>query len=213
MGKLRLIFLTLGLLVIVSACAPNNKRLPYYFPLVETEIEKQSNLPGDYKVLPDFRFINQDGDSIGKAEVEGKIIIADFVFTSCPGICPTLTSNMTQIQEAFLKDDQVQILSFSVDPTYDTPEVLSTYVDKYDIDTDRWMLLTGDREKMYDLIQNGFRLSAYEDSLAPGGIFHDQRFVLLDGGFHFRGYYYGTEQEEIDRLKQDIGFLKREMYE
>ncbi len=193
----------------VSACEPNEKRLPYYYPIVEGEI--QSNLPGDYEVLPDFRLVNQNGDSIGKEDIKGKVIVADFVFTSCPGICPTLTSHMTQIQEAFLKDDKVQILSFSVDPSYDTPEVLRAYVEKYEIDTDRWMLLTGEKEKMYDLIQNGFRLSAYEDSLAPGGIYHDQRFVLLDGSFHFRGYYFGTKQEDLDQLKEDISFLKKEM--
>lgn len=211
MSKLKLIFLTIGIIVIVGACAPNNKRLPYYFPIVESET--QSNLPGDYQTVPDFKFINQNGDSVEKKDFTGKVIVADFVFTSCPGICPTLTSNMTQIQKAYLKDDKVQILSFSVDPTYDTPEVLRAYVDKYDISTDRWMLLTGDKEKMYDLIQHGFRLSAYEDSLAPGGIFHDQRFVLLDGSFHFRGYYFGTQQEELNRLIEDVGHLKGEMYE
>jgi len=211
MSKLKLVLLALGIAALVLSCAPNNKRLPYYFPIVEAET--QSNLPGDYQTVPDFKFINQSGDSIGKEDIAGKVIVADFVFTSCPGICPTLTSNMTQIQEAYLNDAQVQILSFSVDPTYDTPEVLSRYVDKYDINTDRWMLLTGDKEKMYDLIQNGFRLSAYEDSLAPGGIFHDQRFVLLDGSFHFRGYYFGTQEEELDRLIEDIGYLKKEMYE
>lgn len=211
MRRLKLILFGLGIVAFVFSCAPNNKRLPYYFPIVEAET--QSNLPGDYQTVPDFRFINQSGDSIRKEDFAGKVIVADFVFTSCPGICPTLTSHMTQIQEAYLKDENVQILSFSVDPTYDTPEVLTRYVDKFDIDTDQWMLLTGDKEKMYDLIQNGFRLSAYEDSLAPGGIFHDQRFVLLDGGFHFRGYYFGTDQEDLDKLIKDIGHLKSEMYD
>jgi len=196
----------IGLLI---SCEPNNKRLPYYFPIVEGE--NQSNLPGDYQVVPDFSFINQAGDSVFRDDFAGKVIVTDFIFTSCPGICPTLTTHMGKVQEAYKKDNDVQILSFSVDPTYDTPEVLRAYVDKYDIDNKRWMLLTGNKEKMYDLIQNGFRLSAYEDSLAPGGIFHDQRFVLLDGGFHFRGFYFGNEEENVDQLIKDIAFLKEEM--
>lgn len=199
------VLLSLGLWV---ACQQESPQMPYYFPITEENGSEIDTL--GYEQLPDFRFANQNGDTVGLEDFQGKIVVADFIFTSCPGICPGLTMNMKRVQKAIANMEDVQILSFSVDPDYDTPEVLRAYVERYDIDEGSWMLLTGDKAEMYDLIQQGFRLTAMEDSTAPGGIFHDQRFALLDGEAYFRGYYFGTEEDEIDRLINDIKRLVAE---
>lgn len=181
--------------------------LPYYG-------EKEVNGPGDttYYQVPAFTFIDAYGNTVSDASTEGKIIVADFFFTKCTSICPIMTRQMQQLQ--FKLDDpayeDVLFLSHTVDPANDTLEVLRKYARKWQADSTRWKFVTGDAAAIYRQGNNGYLLSALEDSTAAEQFVHDERFVLVDKRRHIRGFYDGTSTEEVDRLLTDLKMLKKE---
>ena len=129
----------------------------------------------------------------------GKVWVADFIFTTCNMACPVMTGNMNLVHKAFKENDDVRIVSISVYPEYDTPEVLTEYASRYNANTDRWHFLTGSEELVQDIIKNGFKIGDYEDI-----IFHSEKFALVDQQGQIRGYYNGMKTEEITQLKTDI---------
>ncbi len=160
--------------------------------------------------IPAFRFTDQDGNTFTEKDVEGKIYVADFIFTTCPSICPIMTGNLLKVQEEFKGDERVMIVSHSIDPEYDTPSVLKKYAEEKGADTRIWKFLTGDRETIYSLCENEYMAFAKKDKNAPGGYIHSGFFVLIDGNRHIRGAYDGTEEGKTEELIRDMKILLNE---
>lgn len=167
--------------------------------------EPRLPIEGEIRV-PEFRLTNQHGEPFGSAELRGRVWIADFVFTRCQGPCPMMSYRMKQLQERL--PPEILLVSFSVDPVHDTPEVLREYARRYDAVEGRWWFLTGGKEEIHKLSMEGFKLAAGEEFEQDTSlIIHDERFVLVDGDGRIRGYYMGTEPEEIARLRKDAPAL------
>ncbi len=186
---------------------------------------------GEKRRVPSFEMINQDSLSISDKDYLGKVYIVEFFFTRCPSICPIMTENLVALQEEFKRNDDFGIASFSITPDFDTPEVLKNYAEKHGVENLDWHLMTGDREKIYQLANEGFNISAAKNADAPGGFEHSGLFALIDKEGYIRSrtdgygnpiiYYRGAiteaegendhgEKEEISILKKDIKKLLEE---
>ena len=152
--------------------------------------------------IPSFEFTDSDGNLISQEELSGKVWVADFIFTTCTMACPVMTGNMNLIHKAFKNNDKVRIVSISVYPEYDTPEILKEYASRYNANTNRWHFLTGPEENVKLVIKNGFKMGDYEDI-----IFHSEKFALVDQNGNIRGYYNGIKTDDIKTLKKDIRVL------
>jgi cytochrome oxidase Cu insertion factor (SCO1/SenC/PrrC family) len=162
-----------------------------------------------YGTVPSFQLINQNGQPFGSAQLAGKIWIADFVYTTCPGPCPMISSRMSELQKPLEKTD-VHLVSFSVDPEKDTPQVLRGYADKLQADPKRWDFLTGMKSAIYKLSHDGFKLAVSDGSSEQGIPVHSTRMVLVDRRGDIRGYYDATEADAITKLVADASHLLRE---
>jgi protein SCO1/2 len=155
-----------------------------------------------YGSVPNFSLTDRDGNTITLQDLAGKVWIADFIFTNCAGTCPVITDQMHKLQEALPKE--ISMVSFTVDPSRDTPEVLAEYARKHNAQENRWFFLTGEKDTLYNLSVKGFKL-ALDDT---GGtevepITHSTRLVLVDQRGQIRGYYGGTDDEDMKRLSAD----------
>ncbi|MEL7006600.1 MAG: SCO family protein, partial [Bacteroidota bacterium] len=182
-------------------------QLPYYNEATFTPVwfDSQDEVPGDFHQIPSFSLLNQSGDLITEKDLEGKIFVTDFFFTTCPGICSRMTSNMLLIQEAFLEDEDVLLLSHSVTPEYDSVAILRSYAEIKGVVDSKWHLLTGDRREIYDLGRNQYFV---EEDLGleknPEDFIHTENFVLIDGSRHIRGIYNGLNKTAVNQLIADI---------
>jgi protein SCO1/2 len=163
-----------------------------------------------FGIVPPFQLIDQNNQPFGSAQLLGKIWIADFIYTTCPGPCPMISSRMSEMQKPLEKTD-VQLVSFSVDPEKDTPEVLRSYAEKLHARDERWKFLTGDRTTIYNLSQNGFKLAATND--ASGIPLHSSRLILVDRSGAIRGYYDATSPDAVTKVLADASHLHREQPE
>ena len=164
-----------------------------------------------YHTIADFSFINQEGDTVTNASVDGKVYVADFFFTTCPTICPIMKKEMLRVYEKFGDNQDFKILSHSIDPTHDTQEVLNDYAQKLGIENaETWSFLTGDQEKIYEIGQTSYLTTAMADQQEPGGFLHSGAFLLVDQQGHIRGVYDGTKSDQVDRLLADIPKLLSE---
>lgn len=161
-----------------------------------------------YGAVPSFQLVNQVGERFGSAQLLGKIWIADFIFTACPGPCPMISSRMSELQKPLGKTD-VHLVSFTVDPEKDTPEVLRGYAEKLHAQPKRWDFLTGPKSAIYDLSRNGFKLAA-SDSEEDGIPVHSTRMILVDRHGEIRGYYEATAPDAVTKLLADTSHLLRE---
>lgn len=165
---------------------------------------------------PNFQLTDQNGQTVSKADLAGKIYVVNFFFTSCPSICPIMTANMTKIHERFLHYDNLEILSLTVDPKRDTPLALKEYATSRKIDSPKWHFLTGEKDSLYAVAYK-FLSSAMEDGSAPGGFLHTEYFVLIDKEGKMRSrvddndnliaVYDGTNAAHINDLIDDIKIL------
>ena len=162
-----------------------------------------------YGTVPLFQLVNQNGQPFGSSQLTGKIWIADFVYTSCPGPCPMISSRMSELQKPLERTD-VHLVSFSVDPEKDTPEVLRGYAEKLQADPKRWDFLTGSKSMVYKLSHEGFKLAVSDGSDAEGIPVHSTRMVLVDRHGEIRGYYDATEADAVTKLLADASHLLRE---
>jgi protein SCO1/2 len=186
------------------------RRYFYDTVLVKMDKGKKVNDTVWHKVRP-FKLKNQFGKEVGLDDWGGKIIIADFFFTSCPSICPKLTRNMKKLQTAFKKTDSlVRFVSFTVDPVRDTVQALKAYGDKFGIDHDTWFMLTGDRNELYDIALNEFKASIASNGNIDTGFIHTDRFFLLDKERVVRGWYSGLDSVNLDKLIKDVVLLNME---
>ncbi len=162
-----------------------------------------------YGTVPAFQLVNQNGQPFGSAQLAGKIWIADFVYTTCPGPCPMISSRMSELQKPLEKSD-VHLVSFSVDPDKDTPQVLRGYAEKLQADPARWDFLTGPKSAIYKLSHDGFKLAVSDGSDEQGIPVHSTRMVLVDRHGQIRGYYDATEADAVTKLIADTNHLLRE---
>lgn len=165
---------------------------------------------GEHHIKP-FHLIDQDGDSVFLKDVAGKVVLADFFFTTCGSICPKMSTQMQRVQEAFKDDDRVLLLSHSVTPETDSVPVLKAYAQEYGVDHRRWRLLTGDRKQIYDLARTSYFAALDEGDGGPDDFVHTENFVLVDPQGRIRGFYDGTKAEEADRAIGDMRTLLKEM--
>jgi len=180
------------------------------FWLRQVQVNQLSNRPlPAYGSIPRFEFTNQDGQPFGSEQLAGKIWIADFIFTKCPGPCPIISTRMSELQKPLGKSD-VRLVSFSVDPENDTPEVLRTYAEKLRLQPRRWDFLTGSREAIYSLSRDGFKLGVSDGSEEEGVPVHSTRFVLVDRRGTIRGYYDALTADAVTKLLADTNHLLRE---
>ena len=168
------------------------------------ETDQEISLP-KLGTIPEFEFTDSEDNLISRNDLKGKVWVADFIFTTCTMACPVMTGNMNLIHKAYKDDDQVRIVSISVYPEYDTPEVLKEYASRYNANTDRWHFLTGPEQNVKDVIKNGFKMGDYEDI-----IFHSEKFALIDQNGNIRGYYNGMKSEDVKTLKKDITILLKQ---
>src|SRR5882724_2395647 len=162
-----------------------------------------------YGTVPAFQLVNQNGQPFGSAQLTGKIWIADFIYTTCPGPCPMISSRMSELQKPLEKTD-VHLVSFTVDPVKDTPQVLRGYAEKLQAEPGRWDFLTGPRSTIYNLSRNGFKLAVSDGSEEKGIPVHSTRMILVDRYGAIRGYYDAAEADAVTKLVADTTHLLRE---
>jgi protein SCO1/2 len=167
-----------------------------------------------YSAVPDFRLTADDGKPITLSDLKGKIWVAEFFFASCAGICLDMNRNMVRVQKAFADNPDVRIVSFTVDPQNDTPEILREYRKNFDAMDGKWVFVTGDKKAIYRLARHGFKVAAAEVKPQEEGgatdFIHSDRFILVDRKGRIRGYYNGTDKKQVDKLIADIRKLLRE---
>jgi protein SCO1/2 len=186
------------------------RRYFYDTVVVKKEKGKEVNDTVWHKVKP-FKLKNQFGKEVGLDDLNGKIIVANFFFTSCPSICPKLTRNMKRLQDAFKKTDTiVRFVSFTVDPERDSVERIKAYGDKFSIDHDTWWMLTGDRKVIYDVALNEFKASIASEGNIDTGFIHTEKFFLLDRDKVVRGWYNGLDSVNLGKLIKDVVLLNME---
>ena len=194
--------------IVCTACQQKSS-LPYYHTANFTPYwEGESKFSKDtlHTIAP-FEFTNQDGNVVTGSNYKNKIYVADFFFTICPGICPTLTSNLKKVAEAFKENPDVMFLSYSVTPDIDSVAQLKKYAQKHNLPAS-WNLVTGDKEEIYTLARQAYfaeREIGFQNSTKE--FLHTEHFILVDKEGHIRGIYNGTLELEAGRLIDDIQLL------
>lgn len=155
--------------------------------------------------IPEFELTDSRGLPTGLADLEGHVWVADFIFTTCAGPCPIMSTNLASVHREYGDEDDLRLVSVTVNPDYDTPEIMDAYAKHYGAETDRWHFLTGAYEDIQSLLMNGFKMGDLEDI-----VFHSTRFALVDREARIRGYYIGTEAEDMELLRKDLKRLLRE---
>jgi protein SCO1/2 len=158
-----------------------------------------------FGTVPAFELTAHTGEPFHSASLDGRVWVADFIYTNCTGPCPRMTTQMGLVQRAVRDLPDVKLVSFTVDPKRDTPEVLAAYAKRYGADAGRWWFVTGSIEKLHKLSLDAFRLGNVDGSLD-----HSTRFVLVDRMSRVRGYYLTSEEDAVSRVTADIRRLVKE---
>ncbi len=200
-------------LLAFTACKNNQtKVLPVYGdrqPITKTVDGKQVT-DTVYATIPPFSFVDQERQTITEKNLDGKIYVADFFFTSCPSICPTMQRNMLTVAKAYAGKADFKLVSFTIDPRHDTIPVLKTYAEKLGAKPDQWYFLLGKKEDVYQLAEKNYLVSVSEDKQAAGGFVHQGWLVLVDKKGRVRGAYDGTDKKQVDQLIVDVKVLMDE---
>lgn len=188
------------------------KSAKHHVDALEIYGPKELNEKGDtiYHTIPDFEFVNQYGKKISKKDFKEKIFVADFIFTTCQGICPKMSDQMTRVQEKVKDMEDVLLLSHTVDPEHDSVPVLFDYAGKVGAKEGKWHLVTGDKKELYDIARKGYLVTAMEGDGGPDDFIHSEKFLLVDKQGRIRGFYDGTDPKEVKRLLDEIKVLKFE---
>lgn len=174
-----------------------------------SQMQALENL-NDFGTVPNFSLVERSGERVTLADLRGKVWLADFIYTSCTDTCPLQSAQMAKLQGQWSKRRDFKLISFSVDPDRDTPQALARYAEHFQADADGWLFLTGDKEQISRVVQEGFHLSATPAlKSAPGDdvILHSPRFVLIDRAAKIRGYYDSRDDEALRRLNKDVTTL------
>ena len=205
------VFSVIMIYAIYSILTPE-KKLPVYNPAdVNPKLVDESlvHIRRDHKVL-DFNLINQNGETITQLDYEGKIYVADFFFTRCMTICPVMTNNMGVLQQEFLNSDDVKFLSHSVTPVIDSVSVLKAYAEAKGVIDSKWNITTGPKKHIYELARKSYFAVLDEGDGGLQDFIHTENFVLVDKKKQIRGFYDGTDDEDIKRLISDIKLLQKQ---
>ena len=209
----RIVFLLLSSLIVLSCDQKEVIKLPYYntpdfTPLFIEEAEVNLKIP---HTIADFSFLNQDSTMISQKNIEGKIHVANFIFTSCGSICPVMTTNLKIVNDSLSKNSDIVFLSYSVTPWLDSPSVLNTFKNRNRINNPNWHFLTGSKSKIYDLARKSYfaeeDLGFTKDSTE---FLHTEHFILVDKSKRIRGIYNGTLSFEMYQMLDDIKNLVKE---
>ena len=208
---LPLSFLILPVLMF-SACQ-DTKKLPILGPRAAETVKNSdgtSRIDTVYQTIPAFRFLNQDSVYVGNDNFKDKIYIADFFFTSCSSICPTMHRNMKTIFDQFKDNPDVMYLSHTIDFKYDKPSVLKKYAGKLGVDNGKWQFVWGTKDSVYSIAEKNYLVAVAEDSTNRDGYIHQGWLVLIDKEKRLRGAYDGTKTEDVAKLMKDIPVLLAE---
>ena len=202
----------ISLFVFVWGCGSSNDKLPLLGrrEAVTKVVDGKTVTDTAYQTIPDFKFVSQYGDTVTAKTLDHKIYVADFFFTSCPTICPKMKVQLKRVYEKFKGDPNIMLLSHTIDPAHDSVPVLREFAQNLGIAGHQWLFVTGDREKIYDIGQNSYMVTAQADSSAPGGVVHSGAFILVDKAKHIRGIYDGTTEAGVDKLMADMTRLLAE---
>ncbi|MCM4155502.1 SCO family protein [Gramella sp. AN32] len=212
-------FIVLFLSGFIISCNQTNEKtsrvseLPYYNEATFTPLWNKGNSGEENELhsIPSFSLTNQDGETVTEKTFEDKIYVTNFFFTTCPGICPKMTANLSVLQEEFLEDDEILLLSHSATPEIDSVEVLKSYAEKNNVISGKWHLVTGNRNEIYELGRNQYFV---EEDLSrdktDDEFLHTENFVLVDKNKHIRGIYNGLNKTAVAQLIADIKTLKTE---
>jgi len=210
---MKVIVTLIGILLFISTgCRRPEVKLPILGEPVVTQRLLNGKMVYDsvYPTVPAFSLVDQDSGKVNNQSFAGKIYVADFIFLSCPGICPKMTAEMKKTYDFFLRDDRVRFISHTVDPEDDTIPRLKAFAGSLQIDNSKWKFVTGNQDSILQLAEKGYFSNAYKDSTAPGGYVHSGGLLLVDQNRHIRGVYDGTNPQETYRLMNDIGILLKE---
>ncbi|HEY5916293.1 MAG TPA: SCO family protein [Chryseolinea sp.] len=163
-----------------------------------------------YHAIADFKFVDQDSNEVTNDTYKGKIYVADFFFTSCRTICPIMKTQMLRVYDSIQNDQEVMLLSHTIDPEYDTVGLLHDYAKRLGVESQKWHFVTGNKDDIYKLAQTSYFSTALEDKSEPDGFIHSGAFLLIDKERRIRGKYDGTKEEDVNRLLADIQRLKKE---
>jgi protein SCO1 len=158
---------------------------------------------------PDFTFTAQGGNTFSSNDLKGKVWVADFIFTRCAGSCPMLSGQMRLLAQQWKGNDQLRLVTFTVDPDYDKVPIMAAYAQSFQADSKNWIFLTGTKKDIYEAIGQGFKLSAAEDPQGTPGFefIHTTRMVLVDGEGKIRGLYDGEDETDMQNLRRDLKYL------
>ncbi|MBE8720959.1 SCO family protein [Sphingobacterium pedocola] len=204
----KLFFIGMMVCIAFTACQSNSNTLPIIGQrdAVQKEVDGKTVTDTIYHSIPAFSLLNQDSVLISDKNFDQKIYVANFFFTHCPSICPTMQRNLLKAYEKYKNDERISFLSHSIDFKYDQPHVLKEYATNLGVDNEQWQFVTGSKADIYSLADQYF-VYTKEDSTVPGGYDHSGYLVLVDHNKHVRGAYEGTNDEQVSQLLKDIDIL------
>ncbi len=197
---------------VITACN-NNKKLPIYGNREAVTVKDENGndkIDTIYQTIPSFKLLNQDSVYITQDTFKGKVYVADFFFTSCSTICPTMHRNLKTVYDEYKNNPDVMFLSHTIDFKYDKPSVLKKYAAKLGVDASKWQFVYGNKEEVYHLAEHDYLVAVQEDSTAKDGYIHQGWLVLIDKEKKMRGAYDGTKADQVEQLKKDISTLLAE---
>jgi protein SCO1 len=197
---------------ILAACNSTEKKLPILGERepVEKVVDGKTVVDTIYQTIPAFSFLNQDSVLLTDKAFNGKIYVADFFFTSCTSICPIMHRNMLKVYEEFKGNNEVGILSHTIDFKYDTPSRLKAYAEKLGISGNQWQFVKGSKDSVYALAEKNYLVAVAEDKAAADGFVHQGWFILVDKQKRLRGAYDGTKADQVEKLIGDMKILLKE---
>ena len=199
-------------IALLSSCK-QDKKLPFYGERHAETIRDEAGvekIDTVYQTIPDWAFLNQDSVLTTNKATDGKVYVADFFFTSCSTICPTMHRNLMTVYKEFKTNPDVMFVSHTIDFKYDKPSVLKKYAQKLGVDGNKWQFLYGSKDSVYTLAEKNYLVAVGEDSTAKDGYIHQGYLVLIDKDRRIRGAYDGTKEDQVEQLKKDIPFLLAE---
>lgn len=191
------------LILITFGCSQKPNTLPY---LGNAKIQDNDTI---YPKIKDFSFINQDSTTVTNKTFENKIYVADFIFLSCPTICPKMNFELNKVYEIYKNNPKVNFLSHTIDPERDSIKRLKEFKTSLGLN-ENWHFVTGNKDSIFTIATKSYFTTAYPDEKEPGGLVHGGGFLLVDMNKHIRGVYDGTNPDETKRLINDIKLLLKE---
>lgn len=204
-----------GVSALQQSLADHEASLPFYADAAFTPhwFDSAKDVPEGFHTIPAFSLINQKGERVSEADLDGRIVVANFFFTACPGICPSTMGNMRRVQNAFQGQDDVVMISHSVTPESDDVEALDKFATETNVIADTWQLLTGQRDVIYDLGKHGYfaeeDLGERAQNTGESVFLHTEQFFLLDGQQRIRGVYNGMNSTSVLQLIEDVKLLQK----